>query len=249
MSRISFKSGAVGKFAENLVEPRMRKAAGAIGALQMEMVSDAFDAQGQPSQPWPTMWADKFEGEIPSARKALVTKAALSVAKAEGEMARLNESHFSKTKQINKAQEKLDRARKALADKIERAKAAVGRSYRAGGQRLQNTGDLRKSFYIKHSFTFGKDLICVMASTLFYALFQQNGVKTKGPNFIPLTTKAVNTHSPGADPKAEGLEEGVDYFMAWGGVNVPPSPMIDYADPVNKQRINDSIQQSFFKGA
>ena len=81
----------------------------------------------------------------------------------------------------------------------------------------------------------------------------QDGFTTKGPNFIPLTEKALVTHVPGNNPKDEGLrsvaewraegEQGKDpdYSMAWKGVTVPQRKVFN-TPPEDEEEIMDAIQ-------
>ena len=114
-------------------------------------------------------------------------------------------------------------------------------SYRFGGSPLQDTGLLAASWFNKDLEVTDTSVKSRVTSSQFYAVYHQHGFRTKGPNFIPLTLKARRGHQPGANPKTEGLAEGRDYVTAWKGVTVPARPMIDYADPVNKQEIRDTI--------
>ena len=113
--------------------------------------------------------------------------------------------------------------------------------YRQGGHPLRDTGQLAASGFIRESSIDGDTVTSTIASSAFYAIYHQTGFKTSGPNFIPLTRSAMRTHRDGARPSDEGLEQGVDYIMAWKGVEVPARPMIDYSDPVNVAEINDTI--------
>lgn len=99
-------------------------------------------------------------------------------------------------------------------------KQGKGESYRAGGDPLQDTGPLMASLTAKTEPT-ERGVKLTLMSPLKHAQYQQRGFTTEGPNFIPLTRKAARTHRKGQDPKDEGLEEGVDYIMAWNGVTVP----------------------------
>lgn len=188
---------------------------------QMSQVSEAFRNQGQPGEPWPKMWADKFRGNV---AQHMVDK----IATAHTALLKLKAAKNPDHKKIFKGVERLDKAKK---------QAVPATSYRKGGQRLRDNGALAASFFrgIK-TILFGVGISRIY-STLFYAVYQQKGLQTKGPNFIPLTLQARRLHSLGVDPKTEGLEEGVDYIMAWRGVKVPPSPMIDYSNTVNKEHI------------
>ncbi len=244
---LQLKPADIARFTNSIAEKQMRKTAKAVSVLQLELVAEAFDRQGQPSKPWPKMWADKHTFEIPAKRKGIAEKAMISAAKAEAAFDRVNRELFPKESRIAAAQAKLDKARANLKNKLDAAQPAT--SYRRGGERLRDNGQLAKSFFKKSQTVEGKDLTCVVASSAFYAVYHQNGFKTTGPNFIPLTIKARRTHVKGNDPKLEGLEEGVDYIMAWKGVTVPESPMIDYADPIVKQKINATITEAFFNGA
>lgn len=103
-------------------------------------------------------------------------------------------------------------------------------SYRAGGRPLRDTG---VNIYQRLS---GAKYIGFGQATFFLrgpqiAAWHQGtkgqpiAFRTEGPNFIPLTRRAVRLHRPGMDPKAEGLRPGVDYIMAWRGVEVKRRPI------------------------
>ena len=110
-------------------------------------------------------------------------------------------------------------------------------SYRNNGQPLRNTSVLKESFFSRIRKISGDKIITEIGTPLPYAIGQQLGMKTKGPNFIPLNRKAVRTHAKGMNPKDEGLILGKDYIMAWKGVTVPARPMIDYSNSENKRAI------------
>ena len=110
-------------------------------------------------------------------------------------------------------------------------------SYRNNGQPLRNKSVLKKSFFSRIRKISGDKIITEIGTPLPYAIGQQLGMKTKGPNFIPLNRKAVRTHAKRTNPKDEGLVLGKDYIMAWKGVNVPARPMIDYSNSENKRAI------------
>lgn len=219
------------KVLKDLAVKSLRRCANDLAVVQKEQVAEAFKNQGQPSKKWPPLWADSFVGDVPRKARENLNKAQSSFYKA---------MHSKKpdSQKIARAHARLDKA-------IEKLKPSF--SYRKGGQRLFDAGHtgthLAGSFFIKHNFVFeaAQSIIVTIASSSLYAKWQQDGVKTRGPNFIPLTLKARREHQKGVNPAHEGLEYGVDYIMAWKGVNVPASPMIDYSDPVNKKQIDDTI--------
>lgn len=96
----------------------------------------------------------------------------------------------------------------------------------------------------------------VMLRGLLYLVYHQHGFKTKGPNFIPLTNKAVVTHRKGANPRDEGLvsvqeweaagkpaNQPPDYFMAWKGVKVPQR-MIHNMPPEDRAEVRFAISDA-----
>ncbi len=114
---------------------------------------------------------------------------------------------------------------------------AIRQSYRNGGRPLRNTGALKASFF-SHIERKGRlKIVSEVGTPEKYAIYQQLGAKTKGPNFIPLTRKAVRLHVNGTNPKSEGLVQGKDYIMAWKGVTIPARPIIDYNNSENKAQI------------
>ncbi len=97
-------------------------------------------------------------------------------------------------------------------------------SYRNGGQPLRNTGHMMRSMGATAKFRSGKIVIGMKGPQ--YAMFQDQGFTTKGPNYIPLTRKGVRGHGTGNNPNKEGLTRGLDFMMAWKGVSVPARPFI-----------------------
>ena len=118
-----------------------------------------------------------------------------------------------------------------------KGRKTVTPSYRNDGQPLRNTSVLKSSFFSRIHRIRDDKIVTEIATPLPYAVYQQLGMKTKGPNFIPLNRKAVRTHVKGMNPKSEGLVLGKDYIMAWKGVTVPARPMIDYSNQENKRAI------------
>lgn len=106
---------------------------------------------------------------------------------------------------------------------------------------LVSTGMLAASFSVAEPIVNGKTVTVQQSSSSAVANMHQHGIHTDGPNYIPITRKGKLLHQNGANPKDEGLVAGVDYIIAWNGVDVPARPMIDFSDPVNRQEINDTI--------
>ena len=100
-----------------------------------------------------------------------------------------------------------------------------GKSYRAGGQPLRDTGNLVRSLGARAQRSGETQLEIVLTGPL-YAIFHELGFETEGPNYIPLTRKGVRSHATGANPNAEGLTQGKDFIMAWNGVKVPARPFL-----------------------
>ena len=218
----------------------LRKATADLRALQLEQIAAAFKHGGQPSAKWKPLWADTFKGAIAEKHLLAQGKAAMGIAKAAMGIAKAGtaKQFDAAIKKIGLHEEKFKKAS---------ALAVSAESYRKGGKPLRDIGFLAESFFTKYAFVFeakGAALI-VVASAAPYAAWQHSGFKTKGPNFIPLTRKAQRHHVLHQNPTTEGLEQGVDYIMAWKGVDVPARPIIDYADPVNKKQIGDVIRRSF----
>jgi hypothetical protein len=98
-------------------------------------------------------------------------------------------------------------------------------SYRNNGQPLRDTGKMYRGLNSKVSKKNDTTLSVTLRGPI-YALFQDKGFKTSGPNFIPLTRKAARGHGTGNNPNAEGLKRGKDFIMAWRGVTVPSRPFL-----------------------
>ena len=113
-------------------------------------------------------------------------------------------------------------------------------SFRDDGKPLFDTGNNVRGtlFGTRQRNTDGVAFI-LMGSLI--ALYHQEGFKTEGPNFIPLTIKARRTHVTGNNPEDEGLERGVDYFMAWKGVDVPARRFFRFGDR-EKAEILQAVQ-------
>ena len=99
-----------------------------------------------------------------------------------------------------------------------------GESYRAGGKPLRDTGQMMRDMGAK-AVSSGKNVEIVMYGPL-HAIFHEKGFETSGPNFIPLTKKGKRQHATGQNPGRDGLMQGKDYVMAWGGVTVPARPFM-----------------------
>jgi hypothetical protein len=72
----------------------------------------------------------------------------------------------------------------------------------------------------------GRNKLRVTLRGPMYALYQDRGFSTSGPNYIPLTFKGKRKHGTGNNPNNEGLIRGKDYTMAWNGVTVPARPFL-----------------------
>ncbi len=101
----------------------------------------------------------------------------------------------------------------------------VGRSYRAGGQPLRDTGRLLRSLSAKAKAT-GPTKVSVVLRGEQYGIYHEKGFKTSGPNYIPLTKKGKRKHQTGSNPETEDLVRGKDFTMAWNGVTVPARPFL-----------------------
>lgn len=242
-SELTINAAGMDKAFGDLRHRILEKSADKLEVLQKQQVADAFRDNGPPGSKWKPMWADKFIGRAPQAKVEAWEKAKTAYVKASGKVqrgakARTAGLRASKEEllrfQFRKADARFDKASVAL-------KKARATSYRRGGQALRDNGQLMGSFYSKPRQIFDTYAVVTLESSAFYAAYHQNGFKTKGPNFIPLTTEARTLHSLGADPEKEGLQEGIDYIMAWHGVTVPARPMIDYDDPANLAQIKQAL--------
>ncbi len=220
----------------------LRNATGDLRVVQIEQWDNAFKNSGQPSAKWKPLWANTFKGSVSHDNKQGILTATNRLATARSRVL------TAKQGQAEKALKKQDKAKSDLVKAIEKAKPSE--SYRKGGKPLRDNGFLMASRFTKYAFVFEGEstTIIVIASNAIYAGWQHSGFKTKGPNFIPLTLKARRRHVLHQNPFLEGLEYGVDYIMAWHGVDVPARPIIDYADPVNRKQIGDVIRHSIKKG-
>lgn len=220
-------TGAAG-FTQAQAVKLLRRCANDLSVVQKEQVAEAFRNGGQPGKKWPALWADTFIGKVPWKHQGALINAQTA----------FHYAIYTRNSNPMKIAKAMARIQKAN----EHMEAAT--SYRRGGKPLMDKGALAASFFIKYNFVFEADLslLVVIASSNVTAPWHQKGFVTKGPNFIPLTLKAARDHVKGANPKNEGFEYGVDYIVAWKGVKVPERAMIDYADPVNRKQIEDTIQ-------
>ncbi len=95
--------------------------------------------------------------------------------------------------------------------------------FRNGGHPLRDTSKMWES--LNATAAAKQDGLRVTLRGLHYAAYHDRGFKTKGPNYIPLTKKGKR-HATGADPIAEGMKRGQDFFMARKGVTVPSRPFL-----------------------
>lgn len=91
---------------------------------------------------------------------------------------------------------------------------------RKGDKPLLDTGRLSRALSGRTEVSADGGTISSTLTSLLYGAYHQSGFETEGPNFIPLTNKAL-FHVTGANPVDEGLVRGVDFIMAWQGVKVP----------------------------
>lgn len=96
--------------------------------------------------------------------------------------------------------------------------------YRNGGHPLRDTSAMYRSLGASGSSQGG--VMKIKMQGMRYGLYQDRGIKTRGPNYIPLTKKGKRGHGTGNNPDKEGLTRGKDYMMAWRGVTVPARPFI-----------------------
>ncbi len=115
-----------------------------------------------------------------------------------------------------------------------------GRSYRRGGKPLLDTRQhIYNTLHGTRSRT-ARSVVYHLRGSLI-AVYHQNGFSTKGPNYIPLTLRGRREHQKGADPRLEGLVQGVDYIIARRGVTVPPRPLFRLA-PEDRREIIATIR-------
>lgn len=228
-----------------LTQRILRRVANELAVVQFQQVGDAFDRGGQPSKKWAPLWAATFVGEISSKLKDKVEKAGHKLGQAVGKLDHVsfleNLSVFSSKAKIAQLKRGIATAQKGVDKAIAKAESGRATSYRKGGEPLSDNGILRASFHNVEKSVTADGCTVAIASGVKYAAYHQEGFHTNGPNFIPLTLNARRLHVTGTNPKLEGLEEGVDYIMAWAGVHIPARPMIDYTDPVNEKQIEDTI--------
>lgn len=111
---------------------------------------------------------------------------------------------------------------------------------RKGDEPLRDTGRLMSSLTGRTELSADGGTITATLTSLLYGAYHQQGFETEGPNFIPLTNKAL-FHVTGANPIDEGLVRGVDFFMAWKGVKVPQRKIFNLPDE-DREEIRESME-------
>jgi len=116
--------------------------------------------------------------------------------------------------------------------------------YRSGGDPLQGESTSGLMASLKGHVTASANKITMrLTEGVGYGVYHQKGFKTKGPNYIPITMKGKKRHRKGNDPTKEGLVEGKDYFIAWGGVTVPQRKIFNLP-PEDVQELKRSIGEA-----
>ena len=128
-------------------------------------------------------------------------------------------------------------------------------SFRRGGQPLLSSGG-RGGLVARlngRTDVGGRDVTWTLLAPM-HAQYHQTGFETKGPNFIPLTLKAVRNHITGNNPIEEGLKrwdpetgEG-DFLMAWQGVKVPQRKIFNLP-PEDVEEIVETIRHAIPLGS
>jgi len=214
-------AAAVGLFAKQAMLDNAERA----GALIVKISKDRIQNEGDEEKQWPPMWADDdsaVRGAIEKttgkdeqqSAKVILKKKKINAKK---NLDRTREKIRSGAIPAEKARKRIRRARNRF-KATSRVEASGNTSYRKGGQQLRDTGKLFASLADAHDSE--GDGVRIELTGLFYGAFMQEGFETDGPNFIPLTKKASQKEA-GAKPEDVGLVPGIDYVMAWQGVEVP----------------------------
>ncbi len=213
------------------------------GKIVVEQAKRRIDRGGDSQVRYKPLWADTYRTRALSVEKEeKVSKAEKSLQRADKRLLKA----FEYRKEFRGLIEAEDRVKKAVKsffraeDRLKGLGGASGKSYRAGGKPLLDT---RQHVYNTlnaetHKTSTGME---IRLRGSLAAVFHHNGFKTNGPNFIPLTRRAVRDHRPGADPRHEGLVRGVDYIMMWKGVTVPARPIFRLA-PEDKRDIIKTVE-------
>lgn len=199
-----------------------------VGAALKAQTQARFANGGDEEVRWPKLWVDNDA----AVQKLTAQGGAKAKEHRSKTVARIKRDALQKAAKIRnqratgeisttKAREKL--RHQAQRRRYARELARIGANpYRRGGKPLRDTGALEASITYAVRPTDEGGVAVVVGTPLAYGRYQQDGFTTKGPNFIPLTRKALKKPR-GAAPK--GLIRGVDYVMA-GKVTVPPRPFV-----------------------
>lgn len=208
----------------------------AIGAVVEGQAKERFRNSGDETGAWPDLWVnDPSKVARASGRKELIGDRALQVRLAERNIERVKARISAGTLKGEDAINAKSRAKRRLnlAKKIS-AKQAMSKEdavFRAGGKPLWDTGILVSSI-THYTTTTPNGATVEIGSPLAYGLYHQQGIDTKGPNYIPLTRRARK----GWNPK---LVPGYDYIVLQK-VRVPKRVWMQFTD-LNKRDIRETF--------
>lgn len=217
---IKIDRNAMRRDIEAMIDKRLALAGDRIGGVVKSQAQARFANSGDEDGAWPDLWAND------DSRVRRMVEPQLEEAGRE----KLAREVRNAQKAYDKAFAATDSAKMLKASgRLDRAKAALdgNPSYRRGGKPLVDTGAGQASITYRVLPPAGGSVLIEIGSPLQYLQYQQEGFKTQGPNFIPLSLKAKK-HQTGANPRDEGLIPGVDYVIAWGGVTVPARPIVRF---------------------
>lgn len=209
----------------------MLRAAGRVGAVVKSQAQKRFDDSGDEEGAWPDLWVNG-QGVFNAMKAQRGERADKAQRAAEGRAQVAYERVLDKIDAGKLTGVKAIQAKRRARAKWRMARAGIPEIHRRGGEPLRDTGALYQSIR-QESVKTPNGAQAVVGSPLAHGLYQQNGIKTKGPNFIPITARAKN----GWNAK---LVPGWDYVMAWNGVKVPPRVWMRFTNR-NKRDIRETF--------
>lgn len=199
----------------------LERAAKRVGVIVEGQTKARFDNSGDEEGAWPELWINT-QRALDAIRAQQGVGAAKAKVAAEGRAQVAYERVLDKIDDGKLTGAKAIQAKRQARRKWRLARTGLPELYRRDGEPLRDSGALYNS--IRHTVSRTKrGASTEIGSPLENGLYQQRGIKTKGPNYIPLTLKAKKGWS-------KRLVRGWDYIIAPHGVKVPPRVWMRFTD-------------------
>lgn len=209
----------------------MERAAKRVGAIVEGQVKARFDNSGDEEGAWPELWINT-QRALDAIRAQQGVGAAKAKVAAQGRAEAAYERVLDKIDDGRLTGAKAIQAKRQARRKLRLSRTGFPELHRRDGEPLRDSGTLYNS--IRHTVSKTKrGASTTIGSPLIYGLYQQRGINTKGPNYIPLTLKAKKGWS-------KRLVRGWDYIIAPHGVKVPPRVWMRFTD-----RDKRDVRESF----